>query len=649
MESPDPSARSVPDHFESFDLTIERIGQAYRVEVTDSPAGARPPIPLDPAHLDPDEITSAGDARLTRDVRRAPVDRQDLRRVGERLFKAIFVDKVAEAFRTSVERARSKGVGLRIRLRLDRAAELATLPWEALWDPDERTFLADQPDLPIVRDLSVTAGASPSDSTATPLRLLALLPEPRGETKLGGATEWSQIREHLAPLIDRGAVVADRLEPPTLEALGKRVEGAPYHVLHVVAHGEPGGRGESGSLKLEDKTGGPDDVTGNELARALERRTAPRLVVLNACHGARAAVDDAFDGMAQHLLSRGVPAVVAMRTSISDEAAVAFASALYRELAKGRTVETAVVEARRALSLGEHRAEWATPALYLRGEDVRVFDSVPADVPRAARGAGVRRAVVTAPAAVVLGMLVYLGYLTWPETYATCPTAPGLHDLEFVRIEPGVVSSSERTISVLQPYCISTKEVSRRDWREVVGEPRRRSDWADDFPMTDVTPAAAEDFLEKLRIRDPGVVYRLPTADEWEYAGRAGQTAKYSFGADPSELHRYGNCDNYPRDDGSDGPAPVGSYKPNPWGLHDVHGNVAEWVQWPEDAGQAMDDEGAELAMRLGGSFESKPNYCGFQRSDVLASIDNRQDTGFRVVRELRSPATPAAGKGSRS
>lgn len=633
MESPDPSARAVPDHFESFDLTIERIGEAYRVEVTDSPVGSRSPVDVDPALLDSGEPAPAGDAKLRRDVRREPVNRQDLRRIGERLFKAIFTGKVAEAFRASVERVRSKGIGLRIRLRLDRAAELATLPWEALWDPDERAFLADLPDLPIVRDLSVTAGASASDATATPLRLLALLPDPRGEIKLGGNAEWRRIQEHLTPLIDQGAVVADRLDPPTLAELGNRIDDAPYHVLHVVAHGEPG------SLKLEDKAGAADDVTGNDFARALERRTAPRLVVLNACHGARAAVDDAFDGMAQHLMSRGVPAVVAMRTSISDEAAVTFAAALYRELAKGHTVETAVVEARRSLSLGEHRAEWATPALYLRGEDVRIFDPVPGEGARAGRAIGFHRVVVSTLAAVVLGLLGFLGVWFWPTGEIPCPPRPpGLHDLEFVKIKAGVLGLGNKTLTVEKTFCIATKEVSRRDWREVMGELRHHPDWPDDLPIINITPADANEFLEKLQLRDIGVVYRLPTADEWEYAARAGRTTEYFFGANPSELHRFGNCKNFKSDDGQDGPAPVGSYEPNPWGLYDVHGNVAEWVKWPEDAGLARDGDGGELAMRMGGSYDSTPDYCAFSRSSVKADKDDRQDTGFRVVRELGSP-----------
>ncbi len=644
--SGDPSKRSVPDRFQSFNLTIERIGETYRARVTDSPAGERPPVAIDPASLDPgDASPGGGRAKPTRDVHRRRDGRDDLRRLGERLFRAVFVDAVAEAFRASVERARHQGHGLRIRLQLDAAPELVTLPWEALWDPTERTFLADQPDLPVVRALTVPAAAPSPAPMKPPLRLLALLPEPRGESKLSGAAEWQRIREQLAPLVDDSVLEADHLEPPTLEALGSRLDAGPCHILHVVAHGGPGDPGSGGLLKLEDGSGGSDRVTGVDLARAMERRTAPRLVVLNACHGARAKIDDAFDGLAQHLLSRGVPAVVAMRTAISDAAAVAFAAALYRELARGWTVEAAMVEARRMLSVGEHRTEWATPALYLRGENVRLFDAAAAGVSGPAGsgrtlGRPLRRIAVPAAAVVAAGVL---GALIWtkgngPPAIADadpCPPPPGLRDLRFVEVGPGVVDLGDRRVTVEKAFCVSTQEISRRDWLEVMGDEPPRPDWPLDWPMTDVTPGAADSFLKKLEARDPGVRYALPTAAQWEYAARADQTTAYYFGDDPSELHRFGNCDNFLGHDGHDGPAPVGSFEPNPWGLHDVHGNVAEWVRWPEGAGPPWNDKGQRQALRLGGSFDSAPSRCTFSgsRSEVIAENEHRLDTGFRIVR----------------
>ena len=90
-------------------------------------------------------------------------------------------------------------------------------------------------------------------------------------------------------------------------------------------------------------------------------------------------------------------------------------------------------------------------------------------------------------------------------------------------------------------------------------------------PAICMTHHAAMEYTRWLSAKT-GKLYRLPTEAEWEYAARAGTTTPYSCGEGTEDLGEYAwYVEN------AEKPMPVGKKKPNPWGLHDIHGNVSEW------------------------------------------------------------------------
>lgn len=98
-------------------------------------------------------------------------------------------------------------------------------------------------------------------------------------------------------------------------------------------------------------------------------------------------------------------------------------------------------------------------------------------------------------------------------------------------------------------------------------------------PVICITHHAAMEYCRWLSAKT-GKIYRLPTEAEWEYACRAGTKTPYYFGDDPAKLEEYGwYVEN------AEKPQPVAKKKPNPWGLYDIHGNVAEWCLDHYDAG----------------------------------------------------------------
>lgn len=144
-------------------------------------------------------------------------------------------------------------------------------------------------------------------------------------------------------------------------------------------------------------------------------------------------------------------------------------------------------------------------------------------------------------------------------------------------------------VTLSRGFWIGKYAVTQGEWKRVMAEFPGELDAGegDDFPVYSVNFSEAEAFGRKLTEITRGSSglphdwkFRLPTEAEWEYACRADTTTATSFGDQLSS--RQANFQGKPYNGAPDGPslkrtARVGSYRLNPWGLHDVHGNVFEW------------------------------------------------------------------------
>jgi hypothetical protein len=295
--------------------------------------------------------------------------------LGRHLFDTLFQGELRSYLRQSQDEvARQSARGLRIRLLLTDVPELASIPWEYLYDSAHDQYLGLSTQTPVVRSLDLARRIQPL-TTEAPLRILTMISAPSDQAPLDVETEWVKLREALAQLEEERRIVLERLEQATLPSLQQKLRRGSFHIFHYMGHGVFDRGAQDGMLILENDQGYSHPVSSRILGTLLHDEPLLRLAVLNACEGAQGSRDNPFAGTAQTLLRKGIPAIVAMRTPITDEAAKTFAHEFYLAVADDYPVEAALTEARKAIyRLGNEQglavhAEWGTPVLYMHASD----------------------------------------------------------------------------------------------------------------------------------------------------------------------------------------------------------------------------------------------------------------------------------------
>jgi formylglycine-generating enzyme required for sulfatase activity len=232
------------------------------------------------------------------------------------------------------------------------------------------------------------------------------------------------------------------------------------------------------------------------------------------------------------------------------------------------------------------------------------------------------------------------------RSFQDCPTCPVM-----VKVPGGSFvmgrSSGDPTATpahnvTLRPFAMGQFSVTVAEWKACVadrgcnGVPRM-SNPADRTPVHNVSWDDAQQFVTWLA-RKTGRPYRLPTEAEWEYAARARAETRYWWGDDLGVGRA--NCSDCGGKQDHLTPMPVGSFPPNPFGLYDVHGGVAEWVAdcWypnyqgaPTD-GAARMQKGCETHVLRGGSYRSDRNKITAASRNFYDASVRYLDHGFRVA-----------------
>ena len=192
---------------------------------------------------------------------------------------------------------------------------------------------------------------------------------------------------------------------------------------------------------------------------------------------------------------------------------------------------------------------------------------------------------------------------------------------------------TQHEVTLSKPFYMGKYEVTQEQWQAVMGDNPSQIKGSR-LPVTNVSWNDIQDFIKKLNAKTNGG-YRLPTEAEWEYACRAGTTSAYAFGDSITKSDV-----NYDASQAQGSIKVVGSYKPNAFGLFDMHGNVWEWckdfkVDYPEAAltdpqGQATGDR----CVLRGGSFNNeKSSVRSSNRYFDSQTYRGNKPFGFRLAK----------------
>ncbi len=292
--------------------------------------------------------------------------------LGQELYRSLFSGTLRDSWNCAQSIAHNRSEVLHLRLGL-KDRRLPQLPWEIMHRGDRP--LATGTDVVFSRyqpSTSLLVGIR-KVPVNQPLKILMAIAAPSDREGLEVAQEYLQLKEELREenTSEKRQIQLDILQQPNREELTQALERGQYQVFHYAGHSNWGTSG--GELYLvSGKTGLTESLSGDDLAGLLANNGI-QVAVFNSCRGAYSEPADSTNGqpapnLAEAIVNRGVPGVLAMAERIPDAVSIALTRLFYRHLAKdSASVTESLSRARQGLvsAYGSEKLYWALPVLYV--------------------------------------------------------------------------------------------------------------------------------------------------------------------------------------------------------------------------------------------------------------------------------------------
>ena len=303
-------------------------------------------------------------------------DAATLVHLGQTLHNELFKGQLHDSWITAQGVAQNRQDLLRLRIGM-KDSRLQQLPWEALHAGTRP--LATGTDVIFSRYIldrrqGHSVHLAKRNESDKALRILMVIASPDDQERLELRQEVYQLRSELHPVgIEDDDTLLDVqlkiLEQPGRAELTQELDRGNYQVLHYAGHSNLGNAG--GDLYLVSRqTGLTERLSGEDLAGLLVNNGI-KLAVFNSCRGGySSSTEQGWQerNLAQALINRGMPSVIAMADRIPDHVAITFTQLLYRNLRKGQSIDLSLNRTRQGLisAYGSHQFYWALPTLYMQ-------------------------------------------------------------------------------------------------------------------------------------------------------------------------------------------------------------------------------------------------------------------------------------------